>query len=140
MKKIFYILLFVFAAGGPSFAQDDADDGGGKLRDKMIEYIKDKLSLSKEEAEKFQPIFLDYLRQLRTTRDQFKGDKILLQQKIAELRLRTRDQFKPVLGEKRSNEVFDHQDGFIKKARQELIERQGDRKQGPANKKTRMLQ
>lgn len=140
MKKILYIVLFVFTAAGPAFAQDDDGAAGGKLREKMIEYIKNKLSLSKDEAEKFQPIFLDYLKQLKSTRDQYKGDRILLQQKVAELRLRTREQFKPIMGEKRSNEVFDHADGFIKSVRQELKERQEDHQQGRANKKTRMLQ
>ena len=140
MKKIFYILLFVFAAGSVSFAQDDGEDGGGKLRDKMIEYIQNKLSLSKEEAEKFQPVFLDYLKQLRSTKTEFKTDKILLQQKIAELRLRTREQFKPIIGEKRSNEVFEHERGFLQKVKEELNDRRENRQQGPANKKTRMLQ
>lgn len=140
MKKIIYILLFVFAANSLAFAQEDGDDAGGKLRDKMIEYIQNRLSLSKDEAEKFQPIFLDYLKQLRSTKTEFKTDKILLQQKIAELRLRTREQFKPIIGEKRSNEVFEHERGFLLKVKQELNERRENRQQGPANKKTRMLQ
>lgn len=140
MKRIFYIVLFVFTAVGHGFAQDEEGAAGGKLREKMIEYIKDKLSLTKDESDKFQPIFLDYLKQLRATRDQYKSDPILMQQKVAELKLRTRDQFKPILGEKRSNDVFVYAEGFKKLVQQELKNRQAGGGQGRANKKTRMLQ
>ena len=136
MKKIFYIFTFLFTFSAVSFAQDENDDAAGKLREKMIEYIQNKLSLTKTEAEKFQPIFLDYLRQTRSTREMYKEDKILLQQKIAELRVRTRDQLKPVLGEARSNEVFKHQNDFIEQAKTELKIRQDERR---ANKKSGLL-
>jgi hypothetical protein len=136
MKKLLYIFLFLFTFCGVSFAQDDNDDKADKLREKMVEYIQNKLSLTKAEAEKFQPIFLDYLRQARSTREMYKGDKILLQQKIAELRVRTRDQLKPVIGETRSNEVFKHQNDFVEQARQELKIRQDERR---ANKKSGLL-
>ena len=49
MKKILYILIFTFSLSNISFAQDD-DDAGGKLREKMVEYIQNRLGLSKSEA------------------------------------------------------------------------------------------
>ena len=136
MKKILYIFTFLFTFSAVSFAQEHNDDAAGKLREKMIEYIQNKLSLTKTEAEKFQPIFLEYLKQTRSTREMYKDDKILLQQKIAELRVRTRDQLKPVLGETRSNEVFKHQNDFIEQAKTELKIRQDERR---ANKKSGLL-
>jgi hypothetical protein len=140
MKKILYLFVFVFTLSNVSLAQDDGEDGAEKLRDKMIEYIQNKLSLTKAEAEKFQPIFLDYLKQVRSTKQQYKGDRILLQQKIAELRLRTREQFKPVLGETRSNEVFKHEHDFVDKVRKEIIDRKENRLESRANKKSGLLQ
>ena len=136
MKKILYIFTFVLALNSTSFAQDDA---GEKLRDKMIEYIQDKLSLSKAEAERFQPVFLDYLKEMRTTKQQFKGDKLVLQQKIIDLRIRYRDQFKTIVGEKRSNEVYQHEKEFIEKAKSELNDRLENRRDGRPNKKTGFL-
>lgn len=135
MKKIFYILLFTFSLSSVSFAQDD-DDMGGKLRDKMIEYIQNKLSLSRAEAEKFQPMFLDYLKDMRNTKQQFRGDKLILQQKIVDLRIRYRDQFKPIIGEKRSNAVFQHEREFVEKAIEERNDRLQNRRESRANKKT----
>jgi hypothetical protein len=140
MKKILYILLFTFSLSSISFAQDD-DDPGGKLRDKMIEFIQNRLGLSRSEAEKFQPVFLDYLKDMRSTKQQFRADKLILQQKIVDLRIRYRDQFKPIIGEKRSNEVFQHEREFVEKAIQERNDRLQNRQQeSRANKKTGLLQ
>ena len=133
MKKILYLLVFVSSFFGKAFAQNEED--GGKVRERMIEYIQEKLSLSKAEAEKFSPIFLNYFRELKQTTQEFKGDRLVLQQKVAELRLRYRDQFRPVLGEKRSNDVFVHEREFIQKVKEERDLRLQNRQQGPANKR-----
>jgi hypothetical protein len=106
MKKIFYILSFLSVISISSFAQDS---DGGKLRQKMTEYVQQKLGLSKTEAERFGPVFLDYFKELRKTNQDYKGDRLVLQQKIVELRLKYRDQFKPIVGEKRSNDVFTYE-------------------------------
>src|SRR3954471_23771108 len=127
MKKILYISLFVFAFHGSSIAQEDQD--GGKIRERMIEYIQEKLSLTKQEAERFSPVFINYFKELRKTNQEFKGDRLVLQQKIAELRLRYRDQFRPIIGEKRSNEVFVHERNFIQQLRDLRLQ---NRQEGPA--------
>ena len=115
-----------------SFAQDDE---GGKVRQKMTEYIQQKLSLSRQEAERFGPIFLEYFKELRKTNQDFKGDRLVLQQKIVELRLKYRDQFKPVIGEKRSNEVFTYEREFIKEVKELRQDRLQNRLPGRANKR-----
>jgi hypothetical protein len=132
MKKIFYILFFVFAIQ-PAFAQDD-QPGEGKLREKMIQYIQNKLNLSRAEAEKFQPVFINYFKELRLTNKEFKGQGLELQQKIVEVRLRYRDQFRPIIGEKKSNEVFDHERDFIRTVQEEIKDRRQERLERRANK------
>jgi hypothetical protein len=120
MKKILFILSFIFIAGGRLFAQDDDDQnegGGEKIRDKMNEFIQKRLDLSKDEAEKFTPIFLRYFKEWRQTLRENKGDRLVLQQKIVDLRLRYRPQFREILGDKRGNQVYNHQDVFIKELR-----------------------
>src|SRR4051794_39127655 len=112
MKQIIYLFLFVFTLTGTVSAQDDQAGDGGKIRERMIEYIQEKLGLSKAEAEKFSPVFINYFKELRKTNQEFKGDRLVLQQKIAELRLRYRDQFRPIIGEQRSNDVFTHERDF----------------------------
>jgi hypothetical protein len=139
MKRIVYILVFALSLSSMCFAQGD-DDAGGRLRDEMIEYIQNKLNLSKAEAEKFQPVFLDYLKDMRSTKQQFGGDRLILQQKIVDLRIRYRDQFKPIIGEPRSNAVFQHEHDFVEKAIQERNDRLQNRLDSRANKKTGLLQ
>ena len=112
MKKLVYILgLFLFT-GFIAKAQDDGADE--RIRDKMREYIQKRMDLTKNEAEKFTPVFLRYFREWRTTLRDNRGDRLILQQKIIDLKLRYRTEFKEILGEKRGNEVYKHQDNFIK--------------------------
>ena len=129
MKKLIYIFALLIAFQ-PAFAQEE---GQGKLREKMVEYIQTKLYLDKAEADKFKPVFLQYVNELHQTNRQYRGDRLVLQQKVAELRLRYRDQFKPIIGEKRSNEVFKHEKDFIETARDVLKERRQQRKNGRGN-------
>jgi len=135
MKKIFYILSFLSLLSISSLAQDA--DGAGKLREKMTEYIQQKLGLSKNEADRFSPVFLDYFKELRKTNQDFKGDRLVLQQKIVELRLKYRDQFKPIIGEKRSNDVFTYEREFIKEVKELREDRLQNRLDGPANKRNK---
>lgn len=132
MKKILYILGFLFVLNSASFAQDD---NGGKVREKMTEYIQQKLGMSKNEAERFGPVFLDYFKELRTTNQSFKGDRLVLQQKIVELRLKYRDQFKPIIGEKRSNDVFTYEREFVQGIKDLRNERLLNRPGGRADKR-----
>jgi hypothetical protein len=132
MKRILYIFSFLSIISISTFAQDD---GGAKLREKMTEYIQQKLGLSKAEAEKFGPVYLDYFKDLKRTTQDFKGDRLVLQQKIVELRLHYRDQFKPIIGEKRSNDVFTYEREFVQGVKELQQDRLQNRKEGPANKR-----
>jgi hypothetical protein len=129
MKKLLIILSLFMLASVKLFAQED-DNGNEKIRDKMSQYIQERLNLSRTEAEKFSPVFLRYFKEWRTTLRSTKDEPVILrQQKIVDLRLRYRDQFKEIIGEKRSNEVFDHQQRFIqgiRQLRQERLQKNGE--------------
>jgi hypothetical protein len=134
MKRFLLILSLLFVTGSCLFAQDD-DDGNEKIRDKMNEYIQKRLNLSNDEAKKFSPVFLKYFKEWRQTIRDNKGDKLILQQKIVDLRLRYRTQFREIIGEKRGNNVFTHQENFIRELRDIRKDRLGDRplKRGRVN-------
>jgi hypothetical protein len=126
MKRIFYIFSFLFLTTLSSVAQDD---GGNKVLERMQEYLQKKLNLSKSEAERFSPIFLNYFNDLKETNQEFKGDRLRLQKEIIDLRLRYREQFKPIMGEKRSNDVFVYEREFIKQV-QDLHEQRLQNQKG----------
>jgi len=127
MKRFLLIVSLFFATGTCLFAQDDDNDGNEKIRDRMNEYIQKRLNLSNDEAKKFTPIFLQYFKEWRQTLRDNKGDRLILQQKIVDLRLRYRTQFREVLGEQRGNQVFGHQEKFIKELRDLRRDRLGDK-------------
>jgi len=113
MKKFLLILTLFFLTGSALHAQEE-DNNNDKIRDKMTEFIQRRLNLSRDEAEKFSPVFLRYFREWRTTLRDFRGGpKLDLQQKIIEIQLRYRNQFKDIIGEKRSNQVYEQQEVFI---------------------------
>lgn len=125
MKRFLYILSLFLLMGTASFAQNDERGSSAKVRERMEMYLQKRLNLSKAESERFSPIFLNYFNELRQTNQQFRGDRLVLQQKIVDLRLRYREQFKPIMGEKRSNDVFTYEHDFVnevKQLRQERIQ------------------
>jgi hypothetical protein len=112
-------------------AQDDStDDKTGRLRDRMQQYIQKRLDMTKPEAERFSPIFLRYITDLRKTHRENRTDRPVLQLRIAELRVKYRNEFKEILGEQRANRVFQHQREFEEMVRKEIIERRKNRRSG----------
>lgn len=128
MRKFLLIFSLLLVSASSLYSQDDGDhDGNEKIRDKMNEYIQKRLDLSDAEAKKFTPVFLNYFKEWRQTIRTNRGDKLVLQQKVVDLRLRYREQFRDILGEKRGNQVFNHQEKFIQELRAINKSRGGDR-------------
>ena len=118
MKKYLYILILFLLPAVAAFSQDvDPAEENGKIAVRMREYIQKNLGLSKSEAQKFTPVFARYFRDFAQTHRQNKGDRLILQQKVIELRLRYRGEFKQIMDEQRANKVFQYEDKF----RQEVI-------------------
>lgn len=103
---------------GLLIAQEEEENNpqAGKLVQRMKEYIQKNLGLSKNEAEKFSPVFLEYFREFAQTHRQFRQDRLVLQQKIIELRLRYRGEFRQIMDEQRANKVFHFEDKFRQEA------------------------
>jgi hypothetical protein len=130
MKRIVYILSCFLLLSTASYAQDPGGNGD-KIRERMNEYLQKRLNLSKAEADRFNPVFMNYFNELRNTSQQYKGDRLVMQQKIVDLRLRYRDQFKNIMGEKRSNDVFVYEREFVN----EVKELRKERLQNKPNKR-----
>jgi len=120
MKRFLFILSLVLATSCRLFAQDidSTDNGNEKIRDKMSEYIQKRLDLSKDEANRFAPVFLKYFKEWRQTIRENRGDKLIMQQKIIALRLRYRPEFREIIGERRGDQVYGQQDMFLKELRE----------------------
>jgi ribosomal protein L16 Arg81 hydroxylase len=125
MKRYLLIVILFFFTGFAARSQDDENPerGGGKLQQRMQDYIQQKLNLTKNEAERFSPIFLRYIVELRSTHRQYIGDRPMLQLKVAELRVRFRNEFRQVFDEQRANKVYEYQREFLEKVKGELQNR-----------------
>lgn len=127
-------MTLVLVSGLTVRAQDDEYD---KIRDKMREFIQKRLNLSRNEAERFTPVFIRYFREWRQNLRE--PDILLRDQKITEVKIRYRTEFREIVGEKRSNEIFRQQKIFIdnlQKIRQEQIR---NRKDDRPNKRFRTI-
>ena len=126
MKK-YVIIVILFVTGLATYAQDEGgNDKAGKIRDRMSEYIKDRLGLSRGEADKFTPVFLKYFQEFRQIHSENKTDVLILKQKIIDLRIRYRNEFRQIMDEPRANKVFVYEDEFRRKAIQ-ILETRRDR-------------
>ena len=112
MKKLLIIFGLSFFTSTVCFAQD-GDSDNDKIREKMTEFIQRRMGLSRAEAEKFNPVFMRYFREWKTTIQINRNDGPMLQLRIAELRIRYRTEFRDIVGEKRCNQIYDHQEKFI---------------------------
>jgi hypothetical protein len=142
MKRLLIILSLLFVTSARLWAQDDDDQDGGneKIRDKMSEFIQKRLDLSKDEAEKFAPVFIRYFKEWRQTLRETKGLPVLdRQQKIVDLQLRYRNQFREIVGEKRGDQVFNHQRKFMDEIIRIRKERQGNNLRPPVRRRVNRL-
>ncbi len=139
MKKHLIILFSFLLLAFDGFAQaepDDDNDGevGTKLQERMKEYIQKKLNLTKGESEKFNPVFMRYLLELRKTNREYKGDIPMRQLKVAEVRVRFRTEFRQILDEQRANKIFQHQREFEIKVIEEIKNRRQENRIRPRTK------
>lgn len=126
VKKYLTILLFSLLSFSAVFAQEDdpvEDNSKNKLQQRMQQYIQKRLGLSTAEAERFSPLFIRYMIELRKTHRDFKMDRPMQQYKVAELRIRFRNEFRQILDEQRANKIYEYQREFEQKVRQELMDR-----------------
>ena len=128
MKKWLLILsLFLLPALAAFSQEEDNQPEGGKIVVRMREYIQKNLGLSRAEAQKFTPVFVRYFREFSQTHRLHKGDRLILQQKIIELRLRYRGEFRQILQEQKANKVYHYEDEFRKKAKEIILENRRER-------------
>lgn len=132
MKRYLLIVLVTLFTLNAGFAQEDNDgQPGAKLQERMREYIQKRLNLNKAEAEKFNPVFMRYLTELRKVHRENKTDRPMQELRIAEVRVKYRNEFRQVLDEQRANRVFKHEREFLDKVIEVINERRMENRRGP---------
>ncbi|MBL7752104.1 MAG: hypothetical protein SFU20_03150 [Chitinophagaceae bacterium] len=101
MKKILYILGMLLFSFSALHAQDEGDeDANGKVKERFREYMQQRLNLSKDEADRTFPLFLRYFNEIRQARREFPNDQLKQRQRVIEIKLRYREQFRQTVKER----------------------------------------
>lgn len=111
------------------------DDGGEepeintRIKKGIRMYMQNRLALTDKEAGDIEPVIGRYLEDMRKAhRDN--TDPLVRQQKKAEIRIKYRDELKPIIGEQKATRFFGEIDRFTKKIREELQQRRQQRRAG----------
>jgi len=139
MKK-FFLFFVVFALAISTNAQQNRlprpprppmERGQrGENREKIemykIQFISEKLSLTKSEAEQFWPVYEAHKNAMREIMDKKLNDEILVQEEILSARKKYKNELKPVLkSDERVNEALKIDREFLQKIRGEMMRRKG---------------
>src|SRR5690349_15870280 len=102
MKKILLILVIALGVSVVSVAQDDDGEkgNGSRIEALKIAYLTKKLNLSTDEAQKFWPIYNQYMGEIRKTRidaRQNKEGEIPTEEKLLNIRKKYNGEFNKAL-------------------------------------------
>ena len=117
MGKTLSILFFLLLHGYFCIAQDDNEKDLEAVR---TAYITNQLKLSPEEAQKFWPVYNNYILELKQARKENPNDVVAQQEKIVNIRKKYKGDFKKVIGsDERVNKAFTAEGEFRNMLRNE---------------------
>lgn len=134
MKKILFITAMLLGMVATTFSQDedggDGKAGGGKVEALKIAFLTQKLNLTTEEAQKFWPIYNNYIKEVRQTRitaRQNKEKDIDTDEKLLNIRKKYDTEFGKALSKEKVNTFFRAEKEFGAFLQKELLERRQQR-------------
>lgn len=131
MKKLLLIIGMLVGVAVVAVAQDDGQkQDGGRIEAMKIAYLTQKLKLSTEEAQKFWPIYNQYMTEIRKTRMDARQDKTNVlgtEEKILDIRKKYNGEFNKALSTEKVNQFFKAEKEFGTVLQKELMERRMQR-------------
>jgi hypothetical protein len=122
MKRIFTLIGFIFLIGITASAQQPRD--GERIQALKIAYITKKLNLTTDEAQRFWPVYNQYVSEMRKVR--FEGredDEIEKDEKVLAIKKKYQGDFSKALSPERANQFFKAEKEFNAFVAKELQER-----------------
>lgn len=131
MRRALYLILILLPGlllraqpPGPPEEQGPPDP---KLPERMSQYIQKNLEMTDAEKEKFDPTFKQYMKDFAKVHKENRGDRLVMQQQLIELRLKYRKDFRQSLGDKRGDRVFMEEEHFRQEVMRMIRDRRRDR-------------
>lgn len=130
MKYIFTLLFFI---GSFQLITQAQQRDGERLEALKVAYLTKKLNLNTEEAQKFWPVYNDYMADLKKVRQENRGgDELKREEKLLEVRKKYQASFSKALSPDRVNQFFKAEKEFYGYVQKELQERRQQRQDNRA--------
>jgi hypothetical protein len=127
MKKIGFFIPFLLLHSYFCVAQSDM--GANRTEAIRIAFITKELNLSPEEAQKFWPVYNDYIDELRQARQSYRDDELTFEETVVAVRKKYKPQFKKLLkADDRVNKTYLAERKFREILKKELDNRKRLRK------------
>ena len=127
MRKVYFIITMILAFGFGSYAQNLRQGGRPETVEAIkIAYFTRKLNLTPEEAQKFWPIYNQYIAEIRKTRADARANNtkdLDLDEKLLNIRKRYDGEFSKALTKEKVNTFFRAEKEFGTVLQKELLER-----------------
>lgn len=122
MKLFFTILGMIWCFSTPALAQQVRD--GQRLEALKIGYLTKKLNLTTDEAQRFWPVYNQYMADLKKVRIEEKnGDEIEKDEQILAVRKKYQGDFAKALSPQRANDFFKAEKEFYAFVAREVLQR-----------------
>ncbi|WEK36421.1 MAG: hypothetical protein P0Y53_02820 [Candidatus Pseudobacter hemicellulosilyticus] len=126
MKNLLLILTMTLSLAGYAQEEDKPNAPGGRVEALKIAYITKKLNLSTEEAQKFWPVYNQYMAELKKVRQDAQATKekeIDSEEKVLKIRKKYNGEFAKALSSEKVNSFFKAEKDFGTFLQKELLER-----------------
>ncbi len=135
MKQIYLILAILFSISTVSLAQQQRD--GERLEALKIAYLTKKLNLTSDEAQRFWPVYNQYIADTRKARQATAGNELEREEKILAVRKKYQSEFSRALSPAKANQFYKAEKdfyGFVQKELQERRQLRQDNRPGRRNR------
>lgn len=133
MKKYLLTWLMFFGVMAMAVAQDeDEKAGGGRLEAMKIAWLTKKLNLSPEEAQKFWPVYNQYIKEIQKTRNDARtnnDDDLKVQQKMLDVRKKYEGEFGKAVSKEKVNTFYRAEREFLAEVQKRVLERRQNQQQ-----------
>lgn len=130
MRGLLFLLFWSITAtqlwAQPPGPPEEGGPPDPKLPQRMSLYIQKNMDMTPAEQEKFDPVFKQYMKDFAKVHRENRGDRLVMQQQVIELRIKYRKDFRQLFGEKRADRIFAEEDRF----RHEVIKMIHERRRG----------
>ncbi len=134
MRRLLFLLFWSIAAT-QLWAQPPGPEEGGppdpKLPERMSKFIQANMEMTPAERDKFDPVFKQYMKDFAKVHRENRGDRLVMQQQVIELRLKYRKDFRQLFNEKRADRIFFEEDRFRHEVSRMIRDRRRERSGPP---------